>query len=162
MQKEKVILSVIVLCVLGMLGITIYNTLFLAPQILKAEEALQKESYRITIFPNAALTDLKIIKNNNSLLISRVYNTNQTWNTLHDFYVKEAKRNEWTLVMDGTISKPAEENKDLLVFHKNDYELTITINTTKDNHTFQVDLFWSGFKKKQPLWLSPLIFENRH
>ncbi|WP_312523878.1 hypothetical protein [Anaerospora sp.] len=157
MPKEKVILSVIFVCLLGMLGVTIYNTIFSVPHLQRAEDTLQQESYRLATFPGATLTDFKIIRNNRSILISRIYTTDQHWSNLHDFYVTEAKNNDWALVIDGTISKPAEENKDLLVFNKDDFELTIAINTTKNNSSFQIDLLWSGFKRKSPLGLFPNI-----
>ena len=156
-QREKVILSVIFLCVLGILGLTIYTTNFLTPQLQNAEDALQKESYQLATYPGATLTDCKIIRKNKSLLISRSYTTDQHWSNLHEFYVKEAKKNDWQLVIDGTISQPAEEDKDLLVFRKADYELTITINTTKVDSSFQVELFWAGLKRRAPLWGFPNI-----
>jgi len=61
------------------------------------------------------------------------------------------------LVIDGTISEPAEEDKDLLVFRKADYELTITINTTEVDSSFQVELFWAGLRRRAPLWGFPYM-----
>ncbi|WP_312334450.1 hypothetical protein [Anaerospora hongkongensis] len=156
-QREKVILSVIFLCVLGILGLTIYTTNFLTPQLQNAEDALQKESYQLATYSGATLTDCKIIRKNKSLLISRSYATDQHWINLHEFYVKEAKKNDWQLVIDGTISEPAEEDKDLLVFRKADYELTITINTTEVDSSFQVELFWAGLRRRAPLWGFPYM-----